>query len=270
MDVQLDAYDIAYSDVGQELLNKIGTEIYGEYLGQLSWMTTEEYRRFIASLHLIPDSEILEIGSGNGAAAVYAATGTKARATGLDSNEAGIRRAVALAKEKGLEDRVKFRLGDASDPFPFADNTFDAIFANDTFSLIPGRTGLLRECYRVLRPGGRLLYTDPLVLVGIVTSEEIAWRTWAGLSCLIPKGENEKLLQEAGFELVSADDLTESVVSVARRQAEVFEKFRHEMIEGIGSEIFEGLVKSTGMAEVLADQRRLLRIAFLSRKPVGN
>ncbi|HVB34724.1 MAG TPA: methyltransferase domain-containing protein [Patescibacteria group bacterium] len=267
MDIHLDAYDIAYSDIGQELLKKVGEEVYGEYIGQLSWMTTEEYRRFIARLAPTPESHVLEIGSGNGAAAVYLAVTTKARATGLDNNEAGIHRAVALSKARGVEDRVDFRLGDATGRLPFDDGTFDAVFANDTFSLIPDRAALLRECHRVLRPGGRLLYTDPMVLVGIVTSDEIAMRSWAGLSCLIPRGENERLLDAAGFELLSYEDLTESVIVVARRQAVAFEKFREDVTSNLGEEIYEGLVNSTGMAETLAKQRRLIRIAFLSRKP---
>jgi SAM-dependent methyltransferase len=266
MDLHLDAYDIAYSDIGQEMLRKVGEEVYGEYIGQLSWMTTEEYRRFIARLAPTSDSHVLEIGSGNGGAAVYLATTTGARATGLDNNEAGIERAVALAKEKGLEDRVHFRFGDATRPLPFPDSTFDAVFANDTFSLLADRIGLLRQCCRVLRPGGRLLFTDPMVLVGIVTSDEIAVRTWAGAACLIPRGENENLLQLAGFQLLSYEDLTESVVNVARRQAAAFEKYREEVVNSMGQEIYDGLTSSTAMAEKLADQKRLIRIAYLARK----
>lgn len=266
MEIHLDAYDIAYSDMGQELLKKIGEDVYGEYLGQLSWMTTEEYRRFIARLAPTADSRVLEIGSGNGAAAVYLAKATKARATGLDNNESGIERAKALAKARGVDDRVEFRLGDATQPLPFADNTFDAVFANDTFSLIPDRASLLCQCHRVLRPGGRLLYTDPMVLVGIVTSDEIAVRSWAGLSCLNPRGENERLLEATGFELLTYDDLTESVVMVANRQAVAFAKFRDDIVNNLGEEVYDGLVNSTSMAGTMARQRRLLRIAYLSRK----
>jgi len=266
MDLHLDAYDIAYSDAAQQMLAKLGHEVYGEYIGQLSWMTTEEYRRFIARLAPTPESHVLEIGSGNGGAAVYLSQTTGARVTGLDNSQPGIRRAVELAKEKGLDGRVSFRLGDATRPLPFNDNTFDAVFANDTFSLLPDRSALLRQCHRVLRPGGRLLFTDPMVLVGIVTSDEVAVRTWAGVACLIPRGENEQLLQLAGFELLSCEDLTESVVTVARRQAAAFEKYRNEIIATMGEEIYNGLASSTAMSETLADQKRLIRMAYLARR----
>lgn len=266
MDLHLDAYDIAYSDVGQEMLSKVGQEVYGEYVGQLSWMTIEEYRRFIARLAPTEDSHVLEIGSGNGGAAVYLASTTGAHVTGLDNNESGIARAVALAKEKKLDGRVQFRFGDATRPLPFGDSTFDAIFANDTFSLLSDRIGLLRQCHRVLRPGGRLLFTDPMVLVGIVSSDEVSVRTWAGAACLIPRGENENLLQLTGFELLSYEDLTESVVTVARRQAAAFEKYRSDIVGSMGQEIYDALTSSTRMAETLADQKRLIRIAYLARR----
>jgi SAM-dependent methyltransferase len=266
MDLHLTAYDIAYSEIAQKLLKKVGEEVYGEYIGQLSWMTTEEYRRFIARLAPTPDFHVLEIGSGNGGAAVYLATTTQAHVTGLDSSEAGVQLATELARSKGLEDRVQFRHGDATRPLPFGDNTFDAVFANDTFSLLPDRLSLLRQCHRVLRTGGRLLFTDPMVLVGIVSSEEVAVRTWAGAACLVPPGENERLLHLAGFEVLSYEDLTESVVVVARRQAAAFEKFRTELVENMGEEICEGLIRSTTMSQTLADQKRLVRIAYLARK----
>ncbi len=266
MNFHLDAYDIAYSDLGQEMLAKVGNEIYGEYVGQLSWMTIEEYRRFIARLAPGPESHVLEIGSGNGAAAVYLAAATGARVTGLDSSEAGLRLAVALAKDRGLEDRVEFRLGDASQPLPFADACFDAIFANDTFSLIPDRAAVVRQCHRVLRPGGHLLFTDCMVMVGPVGSEELAMRTWAGSSWLTPHGENERLLGAAGFELLSSEDLTESVVAVARRQDEAFGKYREEIVNNLGEGIYDGLAQSTAMAGKLAKERRLIRLAYLARK----
>ena len=105
-----------------------------------------------------------------------------------------------------------------------------------------------------------------MVLVGIVTSGEVAVRTWAGAACLIPRGENEHLLQLAGFELLSYEDLTESVVTVARRQAAAFEKYRNDIVGSMGQEIYDGLTSSTAMAETLADQKRLIRIAYLSRR----
>lgn len=266
MNLHLTAYDIAYSDLGQKLLKKVGEEVYGEYIGQLSWMTTEEYRRFIARLAPGPDSHVLEIGSGNGGAAVYLANSTGARVTGLDSSEPGLQLAAELARSRGLAERVDFRQGDATRPLPFPDNSFDAIFSNDTFSLIPERLNLFRQCHRVLRTGGRLLFTDPMVLTGIVCSEEVALRTWAGAACLVPPGENERLLHLAGFDLLSYEDLTESVIVVARRQAAAYERFRAELIENMGAELCQGLIDSTSISEKLADQKRLIRIAYLARK----
>ncbi|HEV2385849.1 MAG TPA: methyltransferase domain-containing protein [Candidatus Acidoferrales bacterium] len=266
MGAEVSRFEIAYSDAGDAVLRRIGEEVYGEYIGQQGWMTTEEYRRFIARLAPQPDSHILEIGAGTGGCAVYLAATTESRVTGLEIVESGVRRGEALAKAKGLENRVAFRCADAARPLPFGDDSFDAVFSNDSFHHLADRLSLFRQCHRVLHTGGRLLFTDPMVLAGIVSSDEIRQRSWGPPACLVPHGENERLLQLAGFEIMSWDDLTEDVVVVARRQAAAFEKHRNELIQLFGAEGYQGLVNYTAMAGTLADQKRLMRVAYLSRK----
>lgn len=266
MGADVNPYEIAFTDAGDALLRRIGEEVFGEYIGQLGWMTTEEYRRFIARLAPQPDSHILEIGAGNGGCAVYLATTTQSRVTAIDVLESGLRRGAALAHSKGLDNRVDFRCADAGRPLPFGDNLFDAVFANDSFLHVPDRLSLFRQCHRVLRTDGRLLFTDPMVLAGIVSSGEVQQRTWGTPACLVPRGENERLLQLAGFEILSWDDLTEAVVVVARRQSAALEKYRAELMRLFGDEGYRGLVNYMAMAYTLADQKRLIRMAYLARK----
>jgi ubiquinone/menaquinone biosynthesis C-methylase UbiE len=66
--------------------------------------------------------------------------------------------------------RVAFRLGDATQPLPFDDASFDALMCIDSMNHFPNRLEVFREWRRVLRPGGRALFTDPVAITGLVTN----------------------------------------------------------------------------------------------------
>ena len=111
--------------------------------------------------------------------------------------------------------RYSFQQCDVSQPLPFADASFDAVYSNDVFCHIPGRLALLRELWRVLKPGGRMLFSDALVVGGTLSNEEIATRSLIGYYLFVPPGENEKLIEAAGFRVLDVTDTTEKAAEVA-------------------------------------------------------
>ena len=157
-------YDNVYGDFASsaEAADAAGT--YGEDLGQSSWLTAREWLAFADQLGVGPDSEVLEVGSGSGGPAVYLAASRQCRVTGVDVNEHGVRNARALAEARGLAGRARFEAMDASRPLPFAAGHFDAIVSNDAICHLPNRPEVLRDWYRLVRPGGRVLFTDAMIL----------------------------------------------------------------------------------------------------------
>jgi ubiquinone/menaquinone biosynthesis C-methylase UbiE len=105
-------------------------------------------------------ARVLDVGSGGGQHAVRAAQDRPdLQVEGIDVSTTMVRRAKALAQRAGVADKVKFQLGDAR-ALPFPDDSFDAVWCAGPIKQIAEKSRALRECYRVLAPGGRLLIMD--------------------------------------------------------------------------------------------------------------
>jgi len=267
MKAKVDLYDGAYGRYHADVYRTIREETYGLDLGQTSWVTNQESGEIVQWLKLTSESNVLEIGCGSGRYALHVAGKVACRVTGIDLNESGVAQAKKLAEAEGLTERVRFENADASKKLRFADGEFDAIFSNDVLCHIPGRDGLLREMYRVLKSGGRMLFSDALVVGGVISQEEIASRSLIGYYLFSPPGENERLMEDAGFRLRKAMDTTENASAIAGRWRAAREKRAEALVEAEGQEDFDGLQKFLASVEKLNRERRLLRMVYLAEKP---
>jgi ubiquinone/menaquinone biosynthesis C-methylase UbiE len=78
--------------------------------------------------------------------------------TGVDYSESMLRRARRKCERFP---KVGFVRADLAEPLPFPDASFDRVLANNVLYALPGRSALLAEARRVLRPGGLLVLSDP-------------------------------------------------------------------------------------------------------------
>jgi SAM-dependent methyltransferase len=132
---------------------------------------------------------------------------------------------------------------------------------------IPGRLALLAELFRVLKPGSRFVFSDALIIGGMVSHGEIATRSSIGYYVFSPPGENERLLDQNGFRLLNVTDTSENAALLAKRWHDAREQRSAALTAIEGREDFEGLQRFLGCVYSLTSQRRLLRRLYVARKP---
>lgn len=259
-----------YSHFAEKVMADIRQEVFGTDIGQNSWVTVEEYQHFLPWLGLGSDHHVLEVASGSGGPACYVARTTGCRVTGIDANAAGVQTATETAAKVGEAERVKFSVADANAELPFKTDSFDALLCVDSLNHFANRLGVFQEWRRVLRPGGRALFTDPVVVTGAVTNEELAVRSAVGLFLFVPPKINEKLLRQADFRLVRTEDVTQNAALVAERWRDARQARREQLLAFEGEERFDGLQRFFEMVHVLYREKRLSRIAYLAEEATSS
>ncbi len=123
---------------------------------------------------------VLDIGCGAGVDTLIAAilVGPEGRVTGIDLIPEMVDRARKNLKGTSLKN-VTFREGSAEE-LPFPEGTFDIVLSNGAFNLIPDKPKALREVFRVLKPSGRFLLADQILIGEMPTDTESLIKNWAG------------------------------------------------------------------------------------------
>jgi SAM-dependent methyltransferase len=266
MSAEVDLYDGHNGHLDADPQQAVRCEAYDEDLGQASWITLAEARECFRLLALGAGQSALEVACGSGGVTCRMAIETGAACTGVDINTHAIEAARTRAREQHLTAQVSFQQADAGQRLPFADASFDAVFCNDSINHLPARPDVLRDWQRVLRPGGRVLFTDPIVVTGQLSNEEIRVRSSIGFFLFTPPGHNERLLSESGFLVHEVRDVTDAVESIAKKWGDAREKRRAALIELEGQENFARLQQFLDAVHTLAHERRLSRYLYLASK----
>jgi SAM-dependent methyltransferase len=161
----------------------------------------------VAMASLREGETVLDLGSGAGVDCFLAAkrVGEVGRVIGVDMTPEMVARARENA-EKGGYRNVEFRLGEI-DHLPVESGSVDVIISNCVINLVPDKANAFSEAFRVLRPGGRLMISDIVLLKDL--PESIRRSTAAYVGCLSGAVQREEYLaaiRAAGFSRVEVQD----------------------------------------------------------------
>jgi sterol 24-C-methyltransferase len=105
--------------------------------------------------------KVLDVGCGRGRIAHHVAKYTGAKVVGLNIDKTQIRMAEEHAKAEGMYgSQLEFVEGNYNNPLPFTNETFDALYHVQALTYVQDLDGLLREMFRILRPGAKLSFLD--------------------------------------------------------------------------------------------------------------
>ncbi|NIX76658.1 class I SAM-dependent methyltransferase [Microvirga terricola] len=169
-------------------------------------------REHVERLHLEKGMQVVDVGCGIGGPARYIAMSHDVHVTGVDPVPEFIAAARDLTRRCGLEDRIVFQEADAL-AMPFGDNSFDAALCLYMAMNIADKGRLCREIHRVLKPGGRVVWSE--IVLGPVGPARfpLPWASTPSASFLVPGQVLRQIVSKNGLRIVSWSDETERFVS---------------------------------------------------------
>jgi SAM-dependent methyltransferase len=149
---------------------------------------------------------VLDLGSGGGIDVLLSArrVGSTGKAYGLDMTDEMLELARRNQREAGIEN-VEFLKGQI-EAIPLPDASVDVIISNCVVNLSGDKRAVIREAFRVLKPGGRFAVSDVVVRGTIPAEARRNLELWVGcVAGALAEEEFRDLLREAGFEAISIE-----------------------------------------------------------------
>ncbi len=170
---------------------------------------------------------IADFCAGLGGPARYLAHRYGADVTGIELTPARVAGAQDLTRRVRLGDRVRIIEGDVMQ-VPLPDACMDAVISQEALLHVPDVSRALGEARRILRPGGRMAFTNWVAHRPLSAQDaELMWQGMAARQ-LYGLDAHAEMLQRAGFEVESIEDLTAEWAAILQRRLAMYQKLRGE------------------------------------------
>lgn len=205
----------------------------------------------VAFASLKEGETVVDLGSGGGLDVFLAAkkVGQKGKVIGIDMTEEMIEKARANAK-KGNYKNVEFRLGDI-ESIPLENGIADWVISNCVINLADDKQKVFNEAFRILKPGGRLMISDMVLIADLPANVLKSAEMYTGcISGALKKDDYLEKIRNAGFEDIA-----------------IVKEDSVRLLEYIGSEeTIKGIVQNMSDKEINAVSNALVSIKISAKK----
>ncbi|MBA0856127.1 hypothetical protein Goshw_023756 [Gossypium schwendimanii] len=198
----------------------------------------ETTKEFVRKLDLKPGQKVLDVGCGIGGGDIYMAEEYDVHVVGIDLSVNMI--SFALERATGLKCSVEFEVADCTKKV-YPDNSFDVIYSRDTILHIHDKPALFRSFYKWLKPGGKLLISDYCKSSKTPSTEFAEYIKQRGYDLHDVKSYGQ-MLEDAGFDVILAEDRTDQFLEVLQRELNQVEKEKDAFISDFSKEDYDEIV----------------------------
>ena len=183
-------------------------------------------------------THVLDLCCGLGGPARYLAYHHGCRVTGVDMNTDRLAGAVRLTERTKLQDRVLFHHANALQT-GLADETFDVIVSQEAFCHIPDKKTLIAECVRLLKPGGRIVYTDILARNSMTNEIRSRLESEMVFSELSTLEQYCHLLEGKSCQVVEVEDLSDDWAQILIDRLAMYRSLKEQTVSSFGLAHFQ-------------------------------
>lgn len=208
---------------------------------------------------------VLDVCSGMGGPARWLAHRFGCRVTGIDLTRSRVESARRLTRRVGLEALVDFVEGDAT-AMPLPDATFDAVIAQEAWVHVPDKAALLRECARVLRPGGALAFTDIVARSALAPAQQARLSSEMQYARLGTAAQYVRMLPAAGFAVERVEDLSGAWTSLLVERLAMYRSLRDTTVARFGEAHYDAWDRAYGFFVSLYVDGSMGGVRILARR----
>lgn len=249
-----------YTESRLPVNERVELAVCGCCYGGVSWATRDEIDEVSTMLDLGPGDQLMDLGAGTGWPGLYLAEASGCDVVLTDLPHEGLVVAAERAQLDSLPGAVHLAVADGQS-LPCRDKSFDALTHSDVLCCLPDKLEVLRECRRVIRDDGQMVFS---VIYGPQGLDEggIADLIEAGPPYVASDMSYEDMLAQSGWAVKAKIDKTDEYLDSIKSFFRVSAECEDELIQAAGIEEYETRMNREPLLVKIIERRDLLRALY--------